>query len=82
MLALPSGKITVADIIRALDGPIRIAECVDTEPNVCDFESLCPTKDVWNKINQAIVDALEGITLAEMRGSGLAFAELGTGLEV
>lgn len=58
--------ITVADIIRALEGPIAVTECTDLLRGGCDLETGCPVKTNWHLINRAIHEALEKITLAEM----------------
>jgi len=58
--------ISVAEIIRALEGPIALTECTDRVYGDCGLERLCPTRGNWHKINQAIRDALEKVTLAEM----------------
>jgi len=58
--------ISMADIIQAIEGPIALMECLrDTSPD-CDVISLCPTRTNWDRINQAILSALEGISLEEM----------------
>ena len=61
-------SITMADIIEALDGPIAITECVDEESNSCGIELLCPARTNWQRINGAIREALNGISLEEMTG--------------
>ena len=58
-------RITVEEIIRALEGPIHITECTHG-PGRCDQEQGCPTRVNWQRINGAIREALEGVTLAEM----------------
>lgn len=73
-LALPPPRITVAAIIAAIDGPIALTQCVDTKGN-CNVETLCPTRSGWHKINDAILGALAGVTLADLMGTPLAFAE-------
>ncbi len=65
-LARRPEEITVADIIRALEGPIAITECTDRIRGECDLEVGCPVRTNWHRINQAIYQALERITLAEM----------------
>lgn len=75
-LARPAGEISVAQIITALEGPIAVTECTDSEPGLCHQEDSCPVRGNWNRINLAIREALEGISLAEMtapvrRGSEL-----------
>jgi FeS assembly SUF system regulator len=59
-------EITVAAIIRALEGPIAVTECTDQIHGDCGLEMRCPVKTNWHLINRAIFEALERITLAEM----------------
>ena len=65
-LARSPADITVAQIIRALEGPIAVTECTDSINGECDLELQCPVRANWHRINQAIQQALENITLAEM----------------
>ncbi len=58
--------ISIAQIIRALDGPIAVTECTDAIQGLCGLETGCPVSANWHRINQAIYQALETITLAEM----------------
>ena len=68
-LARRPEEITVADIIRALEGPIAVTECTDKVKGDCELEVRCPVRTNWHRINQAILEALERITLAEMTQS-------------
>ncbi len=68
-LSRAAPEITVAEIITALEGPIAMTECSDTEPGVCSSEAFCPVSRNWRRISLAIRDALAGITLAEMSAS-------------
>ena len=63
-LARPAEGITVADVITALEGPIALTEC--STHDRCDIEALCPVVTNWRRINRAVLDALRGISLAEM----------------
>ncbi len=65
-LARPAAEITVAEIIVALEGPIALAACVEGSSDHCGVEQLCSMRGNWNKVNRAIRDALEDITLADM----------------
>lgn len=65
-LARAARSINVAQIIEALDGPIAITDCVDGAAGDCLIESLCPARTNWARINSAVRDALEEVTLAEM----------------
>jgi FeS assembly SUF system regulator len=65
-LARPAGTISVADVITALDGPIALTACIEDGPGECGIEALCPARANWQRINDAIRGALDGITVAEM----------------
>ena len=65
-LARRPEDITVAEIIRSLEGPIAVTECTDSVNGECELEVRCPVRTNWHLINQAIYQALERITLAEM----------------
>jgi FeS assembly SUF system regulator len=64
-LAREARDITVAEIIRALEGPIALTECT-LGPGHCDQESSCMTRSPWQLINHAINDALRKVTLADL----------------
>lgn len=65
-LAQDPAGVSMAEIIQAIEGPIALMDCLsDTSPD-CDVVSLCPTRTNWDRINQAILSALEGISLEEM----------------
>jgi FeS assembly SUF system regulator len=57
--------IPVAEVIVAIDGPIALTSCVDGAVG-CESQSLCPVAGRWDPVNDAIRDALSGITLADM----------------
>jgi FeS assembly SUF system regulator len=65
-LARSAQAISVADVIVALEGPIALTTCIEHAPGECDIEALCPARANWQRINDAIRHALEGITMAEM----------------
>jgi len=64
-LARDPAEISVEEIIRALEGPIAITECIDG-PNECEIERTCPVRTNWQRINGAVTDALAAIRLSEM----------------
>ena len=57
--------ISVAQIIRAIEGPISMVQCA-SEPGACDHESLCPTRLNWARINRQVELALEQVPISEM----------------
>lgn len=69
-LARAPERITVAQIIAVLDGPIALTACTEDGAGHCTIEAFCPTRAHWQRINEAIHDALDGVTLADMRAGG------------
>lgn len=65
-LARRAEEISMADIIAAVEGPIALTECMTATVGGCDIESLCPSRTNWTRINNAIREALDGVTLADM----------------
>lgn len=65
-LARPAEEISVADVVTALDGPIAVTDCAQGSHNACQMEKKCPINGSWNRVNLAIRNALQGVTLAEM----------------
>jgi len=64
-LACDPRQVTVAEIIEALEGPIALMDCT-VGPGHCDQESSCGLSTPWLRINRAIQDTLEKVTLAEL----------------
>lgn len=64
---LPSAAsaISVAQIIRAMDGPIGMTEC-STTPGLCVQERHCTIRANWKRVNDIILDVLQGITLEQL----------------
>ena len=65
-IARRHSEITVADIVSAVEGPIALTECMTSEGAVCEIEALCPTRTNWRQINDALVEALDNVSLADM----------------
>lgn len=59
-------EMTVLEIIHALEGPVALTECNDHDTGECGIEKLCPMRSNWRKINDAVLRALAGITLADL----------------
>ena len=72
-LARPAETISAAEIVTVLEGPVAITEC-STDDSRCELESLCLVGGAWQRINQAILGALEDISLDELQGPPLKFA--------
>ncbi|MCD6080111.1 MAG: hypothetical protein DRP73_02280 [Candidatus Omnitrophota bacterium] len=58
-------NITLREIVEALEGKLSIVPCIN-EPALCNRVSLCVTRDVWKKVEEAIISTLEKITLQDL----------------
>ncbi|WP_169545389.1 SUF system Fe-S cluster assembly regulator [Sneathiella aquimaris] len=59
-------QISIAEIVRVLEGPVAVTSCVDESHDDCSVETCCPMRGGWEKINRAINTAMEEVTLADM----------------
>jgi Rrf2 family cysteine metabolism transcriptional repressor len=65
VLARPADEIRVGDILRAVEGPVTLVDCV-RDPTYCKRVSRCATRDVWARVTEAIDAVLDGMTLADL----------------
>jgi FeS assembly SUF system regulator len=65
-LARPLHDMPIADVITAIDGPITMTACVEGGGGGCEATGLCPVRGRWDRVNDAIHQALLTITLADM----------------
>lgn len=63
-LARDLGRVSVADIIAAVDEPIDSTRCGGKEN--CHDDKKCITHDLWAKLNQHIFDCLDAVTLKQL----------------
>ena len=73
-LARPAEQVSIFEVVQALEGPIALTACVDGSEDSCEVESLCPMRGNWERVNDAIRTALQGVTLADMSIGALPFA--------
>jgi FeS assembly SUF system regulator len=64
-LARPAERISIADIVVAMEGPIGMTEC-SAHSGACGHEPHCGVRVNWQRINQAIAGALANVSLADM----------------
>jgi FeS assembly SUF system regulator len=60
-------RISVAELIAAIDGPIGLTECTH-EDSTCSLTTSCGQRTNWHTITDLINRQLATITLADMRG--------------
>lgn len=64
-LTRDASQINVRDVINVFEGSIALTEC-NIEGSTCDQHDVCSTSNNWKRINIAVGQALEGISLADM----------------
>jgi Rrf2 family transcriptional regulator, cysteine metabolism repressor len=65
LLAKDPTTIKLGDIMRALEGPLSLVDCVG-DSKLCDRSHRCVTRDVWSDVGAAIDKVLDNITLADL----------------
>lgn len=65
-LAREADRITLADLIEAVDGPLTLVDC-QCPPYDCGQESACTVKTVMSEVQQGILRVLVGVTLRDMQ---------------
>ena len=67
MLTRDPSEITVGDVLRALEGPIGIVDCVLEQDAIkCLKYENCISRIVWEKIRDSIIKTIDSITLLDM----------------
>lgn len=64
-LSRPAQTIPVADVIQAVDGPLTVTACSDTDHS-CDQYSKCNIRDPLWRIKDRILNALSQTSVAEL----------------
>jgi len=68
-LKMPPEKITLAEIVRLIEGPLAPVSCVSErfyEKCSCPDESRCAIRSVMKEVREAIVKVLETVTLSQL----------------
>lgn len=68
LLARPAEKIRVSEIVVALEGDLRLVDCVDDE-GLCKRSQHCAARGLWVRLSEAIDGVLGDITLAGLAAS-------------
>ncbi|MFQ9510218.1 MAG: RrF2 family transcriptional regulator [Lachnospiraceae bacterium] len=57
---------TVGMILRLTEGSLAPVACLDDEENQCTRSNECATLSLWKKLNTAINDVVDNMTLADL----------------
>jgi Rrf2 family protein len=64
-LARSPEEITMLDVIQVIDGPVALNQCVNGG-NVCPWEAICPTREVWCEAQTELVKRLGSATFSRL----------------
>jgi Rrf2 family cysteine metabolism transcriptional repressor len=68
-LARPPEEITLASIVRHVEGALAPVSCVSDrfyEKCTCPDEARCPIREVMKEVREALVNIMERVTLADL----------------
>lgn len=65
-LADSPDKFTVGMILRLTEGSLAPVACLESDVNTCERASTCATLSLWEKLNKAISDTVDNITIADL----------------
>ena len=65
VLARSPGNINLKDLYEGLVGSVVPVDCVDC-PESCSMHDVCPTRDTWVELKEAIATVLERTTIRDL----------------
>lgn len=64
-LSVPSDELTLLDVMNAVEGPLRIIDCIGDE-SVCNMTKRCSTQRTWIEFEDYIKSFLKSKTLKDL----------------
>jgi iron-sulfur cluster assembly transcription factor IscR len=71
-LAREPSAITIAEIMAAVDEPVKMTRCAGEATTGCIGDDRCLTHDLWDALGEKIIDFLDGVTLGDVVDNALA----------
>lgn len=65
ILGRPAAKITLRQVVEAVEGPIIPNRCLSADEN-CSRETECTVHPVWKKIQGEVASILDAVTLEDL----------------
>lgn len=68
VLSRDPSQIRVGEVYRVMEGPVAPMDCVseDVDDQTCPLIENCDTRPMWIKLRDAMTEALDGTTLADL----------------
>ena len=64
-LARPASRITVLQVIEAVDGPLALNRCLP-DGGGCPLSRMCPARPLWLKLQKIVTDELKAVTIESL----------------
>ncbi len=77
LLSREPESITVKEILEAMEGPLRFAECLTEPEQPCAHSGSCPARGVWEYLTEEINALFSKITLSDIVSQNLRRTEKG-----
>lgn len=77
-LAVPPEKLTLGDVVRAIEGPLAPISCVSVtrfQECGCPDPTVCGLRTVWREAREALAAVLDNTTFAQIRDRHLGLHE-------
>lgn len=71
-LARSTVNITLAEVMAAVDEPVKMTRCTAEQGGGCVADHRCLTHDLWRSLGNHIVEFLDGVTLADIIDNAVA----------
>lgn len=65
-LTKPLNEYVIGDILRLTEGSLAPVECLATAKNPCPKQQKCATIMLWEKVDKAIRDVVDHVTLQDL----------------
>lgn len=65
-LTKPLSEYIIGDVLRLTEGSLAPVECLATGENSCPKQQKCATILLWERVDKAIRDVVDGVTLADL----------------
>jgi FeS assembly SUF system regulator len=77
-LARSADRISLADVVEAVEGPIAMATCIDDTRHDCALEGACAVRPHMSVVNGIVRNALAGVSLSDLATTPFVSSEVET----
>ena len=73
VLATPADRVSLLDVVEAVEGPVRLNQCIEEEPP-CERKAWCPAHEIWAEAQAAVTNVLGAASMATLaaRAKGMS----------